>query len=476
MLKKSKKSLSVLLISTLLATMLLAAGGSTLAADPYSAYLMVHFTGESEMGEQTYFSVSTDGLHWTDLNNSSPVLVSNVGEKGVRDHAIVRSADGSKYWILATDLRIASGKGWDVAQHSGSKNLVIWESTDLINWSAPRLANVAGSIPSAGCAWAPEAIYDDTTGDYIVYWATISPLNGVDKARIYYSKTRDFVTFTAAQMYIDRPGTQGIIDTQILKVDGTYKYVRASGDGQITHEGSNSILGTWTNIGNLSHLGLTGSQVEGPILYKFNNVNQWGLLVDQYAAGKGYLPLVSNNLASTGNYRSLSTSEYSLGASKKRHGSILNITTAQYNALLARWPNVATNRIQSYNFPTRYVRHINMDVRIDENVSPAADSQFKIVPGLANNSGYISFQSVNFPGYYLRHSNYDFILAKDDGTSTFKADATFKKVAGLKDSTWSSFQSYNYPTRYIRHYNYLLKLDPISTDTEKQDATFKIVN
>ncbi len=33
------------------------------------AYLLVHFTGESENGEQIYFSVSQDGLHWTDLGN-----------------------------------------------------------------------------------------------------------------------------------------------------------------------------------------------------------------------------------------------------------------------------------------------------------------------------------------------------------------------------------------------------------------------
>jgi hypothetical protein len=41
--------------------------------------------------------------------------------------------------------------------------------------------------------------------------------------------------------------------------------VRTSGDGQITLEGSNSILGTWTDLANLSGIGLSGSQVEGPM-------------------------------------------------------------------------------------------------------------------------------------------------------------------------------------------------------------------
>jgi hypothetical protein len=122
--------------------------------------------------------------------------------------------------------------------------------------------------------------------------------------------------------------------------------------------------------------------------------------------------------------------------------------------------NGIKNRLQSYTFPSMFVRHINLDARIDANVSPSTDQYWQLVPGLAN----------------LRHYNYDFVLAKDDGTAAFKADATFKKVPGLKDATWTSFQSYNFPTRYIRHNNYVLKLEPISTDTEKQDATFKIVN
>ena len=48
-----------------------------------AGYLFVHFTGEQKDGEQIYFSVSRDGLHWTDLNNGKPVLYSHIGECGV---------------------------------------------------------------------------------------------------------------------------------------------------------------------------------------------------------------------------------------------------------------------------------------------------------------------------------------------------------------------------------------------------------
>ncbi|MBW6439598.1 AbfB domain-containing protein [Actinoplanes hulinensis] len=445
------------------------------AADVYTAYLMAHFTGESATGEQMYFATSTDGLHWTDLNGSQPVLLSSVGEKGVRDPALVRSPAGDRFYLIATDLRIASGKGWDVAQHSGSTSLVVWESTNLTTWSAPRLVNVAGAISGAGCAWAPEAIYDAAAGNYVVYWATIT-----DKARIHYSRTTDFRTFTSPQVYIDRPGTQGIIDTQILEIAGSvggYRYVRASGDGQITIEGSNQIVGGWTRLGDLSGLGLTGAQVEGPILHKFNDRNEWGLWVDQYASGRGYLPLTTMNPASLSAYRIRGTSEYALGASRKRHGTILPITQAQRTALHGKWATFTTgvNRIQSYNFTDRYVRHSNFDARIDAGVSPPADSQWRLVPGLAGASG-VSIESTNFPGYHLRHSNFDFALAPNDGSTAFAADATFTRVAGLADSSAVSFRSYNNPTRYLRHYNYLLRLDEITTATGRADATFRLTS
>ena len=437
MLKKPLKKSKRLLVTTILILLSLLAINSVYS-QTYSGYLFAHFTGESTDGEQIYFAASTDGLHWTDCNNSQPVLISNVGEMGVRDPSLIRSADGSRFWLIATDLRIASGKGWDVAQHSGSTSLVIWESTDLVNWSQPRLANVAGAIPDAGCAWAPEAIYNEDTGNYVVYWATISPLDGIDKARIYYATTTDFRSFTSPQLYINRPDTQGIIDTQILKVENsTYRYYRASGDGQITFEGSNSILGYWTDLGNISHLGLTGSDVEGPILYKFNGQNNWGLMVDQYATGGGYLPLLSSDLSSTGNFRVLDSSEYSLGTSHKRHGGILNITAAELDRIRSQWPNDPVSRIQSYYDQTMYVRHYDFDARIDADVSPYEDSQWRIVPGLADANGYISFESVNYPGYFLRHYSYDLELAQNDDSSVFAEDATFGIVPGLADSGWS---------------------------------------
>lgn len=471
------------LSATLLAVCLLFAGLAVMgtpqraaAADP--GYLMVHFTGEGATGQQMYLSHSTDGVHWNDLNGGGMVLRSTVGTKGVRDPALVRAPGGDKYWIVATDLCIDCGQSWGDSINNGSRNLVVWESTDLVTWSQPWLLNVAGAIPDGRNAWAPEAIWDPETNDYVLYWATNVPLNGATKHRIFYARTSDFHTVTTPQVYIDRPGTQEIIDTQIIEVPsgaGNYRYVRASGDGQITLEGSNSILGTWTALGNLSGIGLTGSMVEGPMWMKFNGTNKWGLYLDQYATNRGYMPVVTTDPSNPAAYQKQASGSYTMGGTKKRHGWILNLTAAEESRVLARWPNTAANRLQSFNFQDRYVRHTNMDVRIDPNISPADDSRFRLRPGLAG-TGTVSFESVNMPGYFLRHSNYDFQLAYNDGTTQFAADATFRQVAGLADASWSSFQSYNFPDRYIRHYAYELRLDPITTVTGRSDATFRVTS
>lgn len=442
----------------------------------FTGYLMVHFTGESTDGEQIYLAHSDDGLRFTDLNNGHVVLRSNVGTRGVRDPALVRSPAGDRYFIIATDLRIGSGTSWYDASHNGSTSLVVWESTDLVSWSNPWLLNVAGGIAGAGDAWAPEAIFDSASGNYIVYWATNSVVNGIRKHRIWYARTSNFRSVSTPTIYIDLPGTADLIDTQIIEVPsrtGGYRYYRASKDSQITIQGANAILGSWTTIGNLSHLNLGAGDVEGPMWSRFNDRNEWALWLDQYATGRGYMPVATTNPGNTQSFRTVSN--YDLGGTHKRHGSILNLTAAEESRVLGRWESTPISRIQSYNFPSRHVRHASFDVRIDPNVSPAVDAQFRVVPGLANGaSQYVSFESVNFPGYYLRHYGFDFVLAPSDGSSQFAGDATFRVVAGLADSTWSSFQSYNYPSRYIRHYGFSLRLDPISSSVERADATFDI--
>ncbi|MBQ1009492.1 AbfB domain-containing protein, partial [Micromonospora sp. M51] len=76
----------------------------------------------------------------------------------------------------------------------------------------------------------------------------------------------------------------------------------------------------------------------------------------------------------------------------------------------------------------------------------------------------------------LRHYGFDFRLEANDGSAAFAADATFRQVAGLANSSWTSFQSYSHPDRYLRHYAYLLRLDPVTDAQSRADATFRVTS
>lgn len=298
-----------------------------------NCYLFVHFTGESENGEQVYFSLSKDGLHWNDLNNGEPVLVSQIGEKGVRDPFIVRDEKNDKFYLIGTDLRIASKKGWGVAQFDGSRDLIIWESKDLVNFEGPRAVTVA--TEDSGCAWAPEAIYDEEKNAFLVFWASMSPKDDGEKVKqkIYMCYTKDFKEFSAPEKYIERDNH--VIDTDIVKVDLTNSsdcgYVRFSKD-----ETSKNIRADFGRSLDkeafspvVSPVLDTMLGVEGPICFYIEQIGKWCLMVDRYATHGGYLPMLSDDIVK-GGFRVLDESEFNLGKSLKRHGGILPITEEEY--------------------------------------------------------------------------------------------------------------------------------------------------
>lgn len=322
--------------------------------DEYVGYLFVHFTGTQETAdcEQVYFSVSKDGLNWTDLNDNSPVLTSTIGESGLRDMYIARSAEGDKFYMISTDLSIYHYSSWAEAGSNGSHSIVVWESDDLVNWSDPWLAEIAPD--NAGCTWAPEFIYDDITGEYIVYWASTTLEVDEDENitqeyenhTIYYSKTRDFVHFTDPQVYHEG-GTNSsgkiikVIDsTMIQGSDGRYyRYTKNESVGSIAIDVSDSVLGDFETIDSTflsSDLVKKVGAVEGPIIFKLNEQNedgedQWCLLTDRYATSSGYYPVITTDLAS-GDFEFLDD----IGSFEDltyRHGYVMSITADEYAAL-----------------------------------------------------------------------------------------------------------------------------------------------
>ena len=325
--------------------------------DDYVGYLFVHFIGNEAAAshEQTYFSISEDGLNWSELNGGNAVLTSDIGESGLRDHFIARAPEGDKYYMIATDLSIYHNAGnWAGAGGSGSHGIVVWESDDLVNWSEPWIAEIAPE--NAGCTWAPEFIYDESTGEYVVYWSATSielDENGeiaqeYENHTIYYAKTRDFRTFTDAQVYHSggkqEDGTPiKVIDSTMIENDGTYyRYTKNEMNGTIMVDKSDAILGTFTEIDSdtlSSDVPATVGAVEGPIIFKMNEKtedgkDQWCLMVDRFARGQGYYPLITTDLDS-GEFTMLSDDEFSMPTDvhKYRHGYVMPVTAAEYDAL-----------------------------------------------------------------------------------------------------------------------------------------------
>jgi regulation of enolase protein 1 (concanavalin A-like superfamily) len=193
-----------------------------------------------------------------------------------------------------------------------------------------------------------------------------------------------------------------------------------------------------------------------------NNCQKWNVV----PAGDGTFKLLNVNSGKAVDVTSGSTADGAAIIQWTDSGAV------NQQWLFAPFSVTATTRLQSYNFPTRYVRHYAFHARLDENVSPVEDSQFRVRIGLTSSAG-VSFESVNYAGYYLRvRSNGEVWVDKNDGTAAFRDSATFVRVPGLADSSKSSFRMWTDSTRYLRHSNYWLYAQSGSGSAFNADATF----
>ena len=378
-------------------------------------YLFAYFPYAGVKNEKIYFASSEDGLNFTTLNEKindkgevdlmqSYVLESTLGTHGLRDPFIIRSHEGDRFFLIATDLTVAGieqngvnypGMGWTDNQRIGSKSIMVWESEDLVNWSNQRMCRV--SVDEAGCTWAPEAYYDDATGQYVVFWASKTGTDNYAKQRVYYATTRDFTTFSKAQVWIE--GDQSVIDTTVVKGEDGYYYRFTKNEGgsnnsygtpskRIFCEKSDSMLGEWTLV-NANSLPVSGGQIEGPSAFKFNaeDVDMvkklaemaaeyheteikengevkkkaepekaeairaqitdgevlYGLYPDQ--TGSTIIPGITNNVSDglfacigqTANMKVGESSIYDMPEPAASHGTVMPITSQEYNNIMLKW-------------------------------------------------------------------------------------------------------------------------------------------
>lgn len=323
-------------------------GSSNGPGKPYVGYLFAYFTGNTREGECIRFALSdgNDALTWVELNGGRPVLSSTLGTTGLRDPFLIRGKDG--FHLLATDLSIGSGTSWADSQRSGSRSIEIWSSHDLVNWSEQRHVEIAPR--STGNAWAPEAIFDEGTGGYLVFWASAIRADAQKGAnadvphRMLCAWTRDFTTFSQPKIWQD-PGWS-VIDATILRVGNAYHRFTKNDRGvaswaDVIQEVSfdpcwPSPSPAWhvvtDRIGADAGLG----PVEGPIAFAANpgdaNGQGYYLFLDEYT-GRGYVPLFTENLDDP-RWRVPARSRLPTDA---RHGSVIAVTATEVAALRHRF-------------------------------------------------------------------------------------------------------------------------------------------
>ena len=314
--------------------------------EPLRGYLFSYFTGEGTAdGEQIYYALSqgNDPLRFREVNGGEPVLTSTLGTGGLRDPFIIRSPEGDKFYQIATDLRIHGNGDWDAAQRTGSRSIMVWESTDLVHWTDQRLVRV--SPETAGNTWAPEAFYDEDLGAYVVFWA--SKIYAEDDPghtgntynRMMYATTRDFRTFSEAKVWVD-PG-YSVIDSTVIKHGDTYhRFTKDERNNTsstpcskfIVAEKSTTLLDPdYTFVADCIGRGAV-ERAEGPTVFKSNTEQKWYLFLDEFG-GRGYVPFETTDLDSGGWTPSAGAQ---LPASP-RHGTVLPVTRAEYDRLAAAY-------------------------------------------------------------------------------------------------------------------------------------------
>lgn len=303
------------------------------------AYLFVHFREKTTPdGEQVYFGLSKDGFQWEEVNGANPVLWAYYGDKGVRDFTITRCENG-KFYIIATDLSLSYGmrnqyhNSWEEIGRNGSKCFSVWESENLVDWSEQRLVRMGDE--DFGCMWAPDILYDRENRDYLIHWSSSHKSNEYGPKGIYYSRTRDFQSYSVPQL-LYRKEDSGVIDSAIYEEDGSYyMFVKSEGNPEkiILLKAEHAAGPYFRQEGfDKSMAEVESGLYEAPTAVRLEN-GKWCLFLDYYGvpgAGQGYVPFVADSLADGMFVRSEEAFSFPYGF---KHGTILTISMEEYERI-----------------------------------------------------------------------------------------------------------------------------------------------
>jgi len=299
-----------------------------IAEKDLTAYLFVYFIGNKVEEEAVNYAVSTDGYHYYALNNNKPILdsktISSTG--GVRDPHILRGEDGKTFYMVLTDM--TSSKGWD-----SNRAMILLKSTDLVHWKSTvvNMQTAFSGNENLKRVWAPQTIYDDKAGKYMIYF---SMQHGTDPDKIYYAyANEDFTALESAPKLLFVPKSKGAcIDGDIIQKDGVYHlfYKTESETAGIKTAATTDLTsGNWKE--NDNYLQQTKEKVEGSSIFKLNNSDEYILIYDVYSKGK-------YQFTKTKDLENFTVIDNDISMDfKPRHGTILPITRSELKRITSKW-------------------------------------------------------------------------------------------------------------------------------------------
>ena len=314
-----------------------------------AAYLMVYHKDEDH---GLHFAVSHDGYSFTALNDDNPVIAGDTiaEQKGIRDPHIYRGPDGAFYMSM-TDLHVFAqrdglrttewerdGKtyGW-----GNNRGLVLMKSWDLLHWTRAHIdfSRLFTGWKEVGCAWAPETLFDEEAGRYMVY-LTMRHKNEPNKLYYVYVN-EDYNKVETEPMllfqYLDE--SKSAIDGDITRVGDLYHLMYVSHDGTagIKHAVSDRPTGGWQFDARWVDASPVGC--EAPHVFKRIGENKYVLMYDIYRINPMNFGFVETS--DFANYRNLG--EFNKGVMKTtnfispKHGAIVQITAEEAQNLERYW-------------------------------------------------------------------------------------------------------------------------------------------